>query len=261
MAAAYTARLAQCPVADLLADPGLFARSFTESVAVLGLESLVIEIPVPAAAAAAAGGDPGGPGCAVLREDLRRLRATLRDRVAIVALLPGPLTLCRELAAPPTPDRLDDLVGGLIRLQEYLGPAEFDALCLLERAPVGDPDVPDLAGATSAFWNVARHYALPSLLVAAEGTARLAATGATAVAAWSGVTAAGLLAGGAAVAGEPPPARLLAGLASGTAAGEPPDGGAGPGVFYLTAGEIPAQWEVGAVRSLVRRMRGEPSAS
>ena len=45
MATEYTARLAQCVPADLLADPGLFARSFTESVTVLGLEAVLIDIP------------------------------------------------------------------------------------------------------------------------------------------------------------------------------------------------------------------------
>jgi hypothetical protein len=208
----------------------------------------------------------------VLREDLHRLRATLGDRVAIVALLPGPLTLRRELGADTAQeepdasagpgklrpargaDQLDDLVAGLIRLQEYLGPAELDALGLLERAPVPDADVPGLAEAAAAFWNVARYYSLPSLLVAAEGTARLAAAGASAVAAWSGVDAAGLLAAGATVAGQPPPADLLAAqpvVGTGSARrGRPPP----PGVFYLTAGEIPPSWEVGTVRALVRQL-------
>ncbi|HJY99535.1 MAG TPA: hypothetical protein VJ305_02365, partial [Streptosporangiaceae bacterium] len=45
MATEYTARLAQCDPAELLADPGLFVRSYTESVAVLGLDALLIEVP------------------------------------------------------------------------------------------------------------------------------------------------------------------------------------------------------------------------
>ena len=247
MATEYTARLAQCPAGELLADPGLFVRSFTESVAVLGLEAVLIEIPAAAVQPAAAGGDPatgggpGGGGLAVLREGLHRLRATLRDRLAIVALLPGPLTLAGSLGAAATPESLDDLVAGLIAVQEYLHPAGLDALALLERAGVGDADVPGLSGAAAAFWNVARYYSLPSLLIAAAGTARLAAAGPTAVAAWSGATAAQLLAGGARAAGQPPapvPAPLP------------------PGGFYLSAGEIPANWEVSAVRSLVRQVPG-----
>jgi hypothetical protein len=266
MATEYTARLAQCTVGELLADPGLFVRSFTESVTVLGLDAVLIAVPAPLAsgpiavpadltsgpiavpadltsgpiavsATFASGRDPVASAFAVLRENLHRLRATLRDQIALVALLPGPLTLAASLGVPVTPDSLDDLVTALITLQEYLGPAQFDALALLERLPVADPDVPALADAASAFWNVARYYSLPSLLIAARGTPRLPETGPTAVAAWSGVTAAELLAGGAAAAGQPPP---------------PVPAPLPPGAFYLTAGEIPPGSPVDAVRSLVR---------
>jgi hypothetical protein len=252
MATEYTARLAQRDSAELLADPGLFVRSYTESVAVLGLEAVLIEVPpalayglieVPPALASA--GDPAASGRAALRESLHRLRATLRDQIAIVALLPGPLTLAASLGVPVTPDSLDDLVTALISLQEYLGPAELDALALLERAAVADAEVPALADAASAFWNVARYYSLPSLLIAAEGTPQLAAVGATAVAAWSGVTAADLLAAGATAAGEPP------------AAGQPPAAVPAPpppGVFYLTPDEISPDSPVDAVRSLLRQL-------
>jgi len=235
MATQYTARLAQCDPAELLADPGLFVRSYTDSVAVLGLDAILIEVP-PALAPV---GHPAASGRAVLREDLHRLRATLRDQIAIVTLLPGPLTLAASLGVPATPDSLDDLVTALISLQEYLGPAEFDALALLERAAVADPEVPALADATSAFWNVARYYSLPSLLIAARGTPQLAAVGATAVAAWEGATAADLLAAGATAAGQPP-ASVPASLP--------------PGAFYLTAGEIPPDSPVDAVRALIRQL-------
>jgi hypothetical protein len=246
MATQYTARLAQCDPAELLADPGLFVRSYTESVAVLGLDAILIEVPPALASglievppALASVGDPAASGRAVLRENLHRLRATLRDQIAIVTLLPGPLTLAASLGVPATPDSLDDLVTALISLQEYLGPAELDALALLERAAVADPEVPALADATSAFWNVARYYSLPSLLIAARGTPQLAAVGATAVAAWSGVTAADLLAAGATAAGQPPPS-VPAPLP--------------PGAFYLTPGEIPPDQPVDAVRSLLRQL-------
>jgi hypothetical protein len=241
MATEYTARLAQCDPAELLADPGLFVRSYTESVAVLGLDAILIEVPATLASA----GDPAASGRAVLRENLHRLRATLRDQIAVVALLPGPLTLAASLRVPVTPDSLDDLVTALISLQEYLGPAEFDALALLERAVVADPEIPALADAASAFWNVARYYSLPSLLIAAQGTPQLAAVGATAVAAWEGVTAADLLAAGATAAGQPP-----------TSAQPPPSVPAPlpPGAFYLTPGEIPPDQPVDAVRSLLRQL-------
>ncbi len=66
MATDYTAKLAQCSAGELLADPVLFVRSFQESVAVLGLDAVVIEITAGQAAPAAAGGDPAGstlPSC------------------------------------------------------------------------------------------------------------------------------------------------------------------------------------------------------
>lgn len=237
MATEYTASLAQCTAGELLADPGLFVRSFAESVTVLGLEAVLVEVPADAALPVAAGGDPADCGFAVLRENLHRLRGTLRDRVAVVALLPGPMTLAGSLGMTATGESMDDLVAGLIRAQEYLGPAELDALALLERAGVADQDVPGLADAAAAFWNVARYYSLPSLLIAATGTAGLAAAGPTAVAVWAGVTAAELLAAGAGAAGQPPPSV---------------PGPLPPGGFYLSAGEIPADWPVDAVRSLVR---------
>jgi hypothetical protein len=238
MVTEYTARLAQCRAAELLADPGLFVRSFQQSVTVLGLEAIIVEVPAARVQPVATGGDPASCGLDVLREDLHRLRATLRDQVAIVAPLPGPMTLLGPAGVAATPESMDDLVAGLIAVQEYLGPTGFDALALLERAGVGDEDVPGLADAAAAFWNVARYYSLPSLLIAAQGTARLAAAGPAAVAAWSGASARELLAGGARAAGQPPPADP---------APLPPGG------FYLSAGEIPAEWEVGAVRSLIRR--------
>ncbi|MGH3202869.1 MAG: hypothetical protein ACRDP5_12575 [Streptosporangiaceae bacterium] len=246
MATRYTARLAQCDPADLLADPGLFVRSYTESVAVLGLDAILIEVP-PALASAlievppalASAGGPAASARAVLRENLHRLRATLRDQIAIVTLLPGPLTLAASLGVPATPDSLDDLVTALIGLQEYLGPVEFDALALLERAAVADPEVPALADAASAFWNVARYYSLPSLLIAAQATPRLAAVGATAVAAWSGAAAADLLAAGATAAGQPPPSAPV-----------PPP----PGAFYLTPDELSPDQPVDAVRFLLRQL-------
>jgi hypothetical protein len=241
MATEYTARLAQCDAGQLLADPGLFVRSYTESVAVLGLEAVLIEVPAARVLPLAAGGDPAASGCAVLREDLHRLRATLRDQIAIVALLPGPVTLAGSLGVAATPEAMDDLVAALIGLQEYLGPAELDALALLERTDIAGPDVPGLAEAAAAFWNVARYYSLPSLLIAAKGTAALASAGPTAVAAWAGVTAAELLAAGARAAGQPPssaPAPLP------------------PGGFYLSQDEIPGEWPVDAVRALVSQTRG-----
>lgn len=241
MATEYTARLAQCAAGELLADPGLFVRSFQDSVAVLELEAILIEIPAARVLPVAVSGDPAACGLGVLRESLHRLRATLRDQVAIVTLLPGPMTLAGQLGVAATPESMDDLVAGLIAVQEYLSPAETDALAMLERAEVADPDVPDLADATAAFWNVARYYSLPSLLIAARGTAGLAAAGPTAVAVWSGATAAELLAGGARAAGQPPP---------------PVPAPLPPGGFYLSAGEIPTGWEVGAVRSLVRQLPG-----
>jgi hypothetical protein len=283
MATEYTARLAQCGPAELLADPGLFVRSYSESVAVLGLEAVLIEVPAARVLPVAAGGDPASCGLAVMRENLHRLRATLRDQIAIVAVLPGPLTLAGSLgvaatsavAATPassaTLDEMDDLVAALIRVQEYLGPAELDALALLERAGVADPDVPALADAAAAFWNVARYYSLPSLLIAAEGTARLADAGATAVAAWAGVTASELLAAGATAAGQPPPAPANvtgppppADAAAGqpppaepSVTGRPPSSAPAPlppGGFYLSPGEIPAGWPVDAVRAMVRQL-------
>jgi hypothetical protein len=240
MATKYTARLARCDTGQLLADPGLFVRSYTESAAVLGLEAILIEVPadrVPIDAGVA----PAVSECAALREDLHRLRATLRDQIAIVALLPGPVTLAGSLGVAATPEAMDDLVAALIGLQEYLGPAEFDALALLERTDIADSDVPGLAEAAAAFWNVARYYSLPSLLIAARATPQLAEVGATAVAAWAGVTAAELLAAGATAAGQP---------LSSTPTPLPPGG------FYLSQDEIPAEWPVDAVRALVRQTRG-----
>lgn len=257
MATQYTARLAQCDPAELLADPGLFVRCYTESVAVLGLDTILIEVPpalvsglIEVPPALAPGGDPAASGRAVLRENLHRLRATLRDQIAIVALLPGPLTLAASLGVPATPDSLDDLVTALISLQEYLGPAEFDALALLERAAVADPEVPALADAASAFWNVARYYSLPSLLIAAQGTPQLAAVGSTAVAAWSGVTAADLLAAGATAAGQPPAPQPPGPPAPPPSVPAPLP----PGAFYLTPDEIPPDQPVDAVLSLLRQL-------
>ena len=134
MATEYTARLAQCTAGELLADPGLFVRSFSESVAVLGLEAVLIEIPAADVLPVAAGGEPaaarprraaGGPApapCDAARPGRHRGPAAR-------AVDAGRLARGRR-----HPDSLDDLVAGLIGLQEYLGPAGLDALALLERA-------------------------------------------------------------------------------------------------------------------------------
>jgi hypothetical protein len=138
---------------------------------------------------------------ATAAEAARRLRVLLGERAALVVLLPAPeLELARALE---------------LEHVDVLGVLAADV----------EPD------GLAPLWNVARYYAVPSLLVCPRGTTAAAGAGADAVAVWDGATAKELLAAGAPRAGVP--------IAPG---GEPPPLPAGG--FYITAGELPAEADV-----------------
>jgi hypothetical protein len=248
MATEFTAKLAQTSVEELVGDPSLFVRSFQESIAVSGFDALMVEVRPEWALPAARGQDPStDPLVAALREDLGRLRATFGDRLALVALLPGPRTMAPLLEVVPAGDVLEDLVAGALRLHEFLDPTALDAAAVLERTSLSGASVPELSDALATLWNVARYYAVPSLFVAAEGPGNVGEVGATAVTAWSGATPDAVLAGGARAAGVP--------VANPVALPALP-----PGRFFTTLDEIPASWPMPAVQRMVRAATtGPPS--
>ena len=144
-------------------------------------------------------------------------------------------------AATGAPEGLDEVAAGLLEAVNQLGPAHADCLAVVERTRVGGDDAPLLDEALAPLWNIARHYATASLLVAAEGGIELADTGADAVTVWSGISPEELAAGGARHVGWPidpsSPAPVLR---------ETPPGG-----FYTLRGELPAETEIDWLRQLV----------
>jgi hypothetical protein len=142
-------------------------------------------------------------------EGVRRLRVLLGERAALIVLLPAP-----EL-----------------ELANALGLEHVDALGVL--AAEVEPD------RLAPLWNVARYYAVPSLLICPRGSTDAARAGADAVAVWEGATAEELLTAGARRAG--------VAIAPG---GEPPPLPAGG--FYTTAGELPRETDVDWFQRIAR---------
>lgn len=148
---------------------------------------------------------------AAAAEAIQRLRTLLGERAALVALLPAP-----EL-----------------ELANALGLQHVDALGVIAAEEEPDRLVP--------LWNVARYYAVPSVLLCPRGTTEAARAGADAVAVWEGATAEELLAAGARRAGVT--------IAPG---GEPPP--LPPGGFYTTAGELPPDTDVDWFHRIAREV-------
>jgi hypothetical protein len=166
----FAARLEQVSREDMLADPQVLTRTLVGAQSLFGLDAVVV--PVERVEVAA--------------EAVRRLRALLGDRAALVALLPDP-----EL-----------------ELANALDLQHVDVVAVTADEPEPDRLAP--------LWNVARYYSAATWLVCPRGSAEAARAGADAVAVWEGAGPDELLAAGArrvGVAVEPgaPPPPLPAG--------------------------------------------------
>ncbi len=227
----FAARLEQVDPDSLWRDPGVLTRALLGLEALFGLDAIVVDVPPVALRVDA---------LAPVADGVARLRALLGDRTALVLAVPGPLTL-GDPGRSRAPEGLDEVAAGLLEAVNQLGPAHADCLAVVERTRVGGDDAPLLDEALAPLWNIARHYATASLLVAAEGGIELADTGADAVTVWSGISPEELAAGGARHVGWPidpsSPAPVLR---------ETPPGG-----FYTLRGELPAETEIDWLRQLV----------
>jgi hypothetical protein len=231
-ATALAARLDQVPPEQLLDEASSLTRALAGAQSLLDLDAVIVDVPPPALTAA---------GIAVVGEAVLRLRASLGDRAALVLALPGPRTLAEAGSVEPTPDALDDFGAGILAAANELDPHRADCLAIVERAALPDEAVGALDEALSPLWNAARYYALPSLFVAAQAGPAAARIGSDAISIWSGVTPDELVAAGRGPVGVtvevglPPP--LLP-----------------PGGFYTTAGDLPADTDLEALRALLGAM-------
>lgn len=238
VATEYTANLAQTDVESLYGDPNLFVASFLDSIAACRFDAVLWEVPIDWVLQSAVGSGPAaGKELSALREDIARLRGTVRGGAGLIPLLPGPVSLCERAGAIPSIDAMDDLVAGLLHVFEFLDPPALDAAAVIERVPLTADALIDLGEALTALWNVARYYAMPSLMIAADAPAALARIGARSVSAWSGAAPEELQGSGVAI-GVPVsnPERL------------PP---LPAGAFYITRGEIPPAWPVTSIRRII----------
>jgi hypothetical protein len=238
-ATAFVAGTGHTTADRLFGDPNLFVRSFVEVMAVSGLDSFLVSVPDGIVRTVMEGRDPAtDPAVGTFREGLQRLRATVEDRVALAVLLPGPLTLGRAAAPDATTDRLEEAVAASLRLHEYLDATAFDAVGVFELEATPEHQLADLADAVSTLWNVARYYAVPSLMVAARGCPELGAIGADAVVVWTGSAPDELLTAGAPRVGVP--------IADATLLPDLPPGG-----FFTWPGPLPTTLDVPGIRNLV----------
>jgi hypothetical protein len=223
------ARLEQVDPERLIEEPNALTRALLGLQELFRLEAIVLE--VPADTLPRAGG--------AVAEGLKRLRALLGERAAVVLALPGPRTIAAVADEPPTAEALDRFGSELLAAAASLEPQHADCLAVLERVEVRDEEIAALDEALTPLWNAARYYSLPSLLVLARAGRAAAGSGANAVAVWEGATGAELVQAGARRVGIP----VTVGAAS------PPP--LPPGGFWTTAGELPAQTEVEWLHELV----------
>ena len=237
-ATALAAALAQVSEEALFEDPNRFVRAFMDCSAACGLEAFLVHVPISIAVAVADGRDPTRDDAALaLRDGLSRLRSTANDRVALSAVLPGPAAICRAHDEALTADTIEDAVAGGLRLHEFLGPTTLDAVAVLEPEPLEADDLREVDDGLATLWNVARYYAVPSILLVAGGGVEVADVHANAVVAWDGVTPERLLAAGASRVGVP----------IGDLSVLPPLPRSG---FYTSSGPLPASSDPNAVRDL-----------
>lgn len=114
----------------------------------------------------------------VMLEVVRRLRAMLRDRVALAVALPGPVTtagyLIRPDQEPESSDYLAAAGGSTLQAARAACEAGADLILLIEARPPPEPMHEQWLAMLKTICNVTRfHEALPVLLILANGIALL----------------------------------------------------------------------------------------
>lgn len=117
----------------------------------------------------------------VIVEAVRRLKATLGDKAALLGVVAGPWTLAGDLYGP---NFADDWNSGIqspadclafagrvsVALARLLGEAQVDGLLVMESGhlPQASPRWTALQGGYRTLWNVARFYNVPGILALRE---------------------------------------------------------------------------------------------
>jgi hypothetical protein len=229
----FAARLEQVEPRSLWDDAHLLTSTLLRLHSLFGVDAIVIE-PPPAAVQ--------GDRRTTVSDAIGRLRTIAGDSVALVLALPGPVTLATAAGADAEPT-LEELGDELVEIAHALGPQRADCLAVVERLALGVAEVEPLEDALTPLWNAARYYAVPSLLVAAQGVPELGETDADAVAVWSGASAPELAARG----------SRHVGVAVDPGQSELPK--AAEGDFYISRGELPATTEVESLHRLIAAVR------
>lgn len=249
----FSARLEQVSRLEMFADPNVLARTLFGAQRLFGHDAILVSLHARLAAEtirAEAGPTAGSlRGVAVIAEAIHRLRAVAGEHAALVLVVPGPLTIARELGARGDAGDLDRLAQDVLELVNTLRPEQLDSLAVLETEPLDDQILQELSEALSALWNLAHYYALPGVLFAAHAGRDAAIIEPDAVAVWAGATPEELLAAGARRVGVP--------VAPGQRGPLPPLPGGG---FYTTAGELPGDVDVESFETLVRHATNPISA-
>lgn len=184
------ARVLQSGYRELSTDPGLWSAGLMTAAELLEADAILagfdptlvaeacgaeldwsVAPPRVAASPREVGLQPlGAPRLAALLETLRRLSATVRARLGLVAVLTGPGTLARQLCpGQPLEEALRSIKGTLMAVAEAALKARPDLLLFVE-------DLPDPAAEPERAWqrafgtlrNLAAHYDVP-LALRAEG--------------------------------------------------------------------------------------------
>jgi hypothetical protein len=188
------ARVQATSYRELTTDPGLWAAGLAGAAQLLGADALVAGFD-PTLNAEACGAELGwsaslpsivrrppelasqpqeAPRQAALLETLRRLRATARARLGLVAALSGPALLARQLLPDlPLEEGLRRIKPAQTALTEAVLAARPDLILYIEQLPESEPQVPRAwQRAFGTLRNLAAHYDVPAAVYAEAWTAQ-----------------------------------------------------------------------------------------
>ncbi|MFQ5912562.1 MAG: uroporphyrinogen decarboxylase family protein [Nitrospinota bacterium] len=188
----HASRLDAFPVEVLVRDPTRLTQALIDQWHLLGVDCVVVRIdagvlaelagiPVtwsptgPTVQWDAAGGCPWPPDAlqrppvTALVEVIRRLRIQLQKQVLVLAVLPGPVGLCRQVCPNPQ-ERLEETVSLLRNLAEEACRAGAEAVMLEETGEERDGE--QIAAAAEPICNTVRYYNAFSVLYASAPPTR-----------------------------------------------------------------------------------------
>jgi hypothetical protein len=180
---ALAARTAQISVRDAFNDADQITTGIVDAIRALNLDGLIVEIPPDCFSSKDKEWTPSGDSTIrVLGEVIRRTRILLAESGGVIAAMPGPWRLTQMGWLSHDEGDFSGAIDDLVPVVGLLEPDSLDGLAVLEDSVADSADLDSARDALVPIWNLARHFAVPSLFVAHDGPRRLDALGADALA-------------------------------------------------------------------------------